>query len=156
MGVGYSLDIKLSERLVVPILYEGSLCMYIARALGQEKPKEMGPSASSWPIRRSEVLYGYDELVRDVPVIVVEGMFDCEHLKKHGYNACAILGSNMSQVQMGQILSKNPPEIILMLDGDMAGQLAAKKLLWTSGSGIEVKLAYSISTVTRTNNLSGS
>ena len=70
---------------------------------------------------------------RDEPVVLVEGIFDCEAVRRAGFASCAIMGSSLSDTQVGKLLSKSPSKIILMLDGDKAGRegtvKAYKKLL---------------------------
>ena len=94
----------------------------------KDQPKELSPHTDSWPVRRSDVLYGYEEMTPEAPVVVVEGIFDCEHLRSHGYNAVALLGSFVSDTHVGKLLRKHPTKIIGMFDGDYAGQLAGIKL----------------------------
>lgn len=76
---------------------------------------------------RQEVVYGLDELLQQKDIILVEGIFDAEHLKRLGYFSASLLGSSLSDVQLGKILGKHPRSITFMFDGDEGGRLGQKR-----------------------------
>jgi DNA primase len=131
MGVGYSVHPKLVGRLVIPIREEGLVVYYVARLLTTDTPllaKEIGPKNSDGFMNRGEVVYGLDEVHAGMVVVVVEGIFDSERLRRCRIdNTCsvALLGSHLSDIQLGKILSKKPKKIVLMFDGDEAGRTGA-------------------------------
>jgi DNA primase len=60
--------------------------------------------------------------------IVVEGFFDCLRVDQAGYrNVVALLGVRVSEMQE-KLLRERFPRLVLMLDGDEAGQRASQQL----------------------------
>jgi DNA primase len=85
-----------------------------------------------WPpgFEKSRVVYGVREALAGTegkPLIVVEGVFDVYHLVQSGYpNTVALFGSMLSEAQ-ADILASTGRGIILMLDGDPAGQTGTQQ-----------------------------
>jgi DNA primase len=72
-------------------------------------------------------LYNYDNADYDKPLLVLEGETDVWRSYQNGYeNAVAILGSNVT-LQKVEMLAKFP-KVILALDPDIVGVMAAEKL----------------------------
>ena len=130
-GWGWSEDLRLRNRLIIPIKEKGQVVCYIARAFKGQEPKELCPSGEI--SNRSHFLYNLDAIVGGERVVVVEGIFDCEALVRQGYNSVAVMGSHLSDIQVGKLLAKKPSMIHLMFDGDDAGRKGAmesyKKLI---------------------------
>jgi DNA primase len=60
--------------------------------------------------------------------LVVEGFFDCLQVHQAGYrNVVALLGVSLSEAQE-KLLLERFARLILMLDGDEAGQRASRQL----------------------------
>ena len=117
---GLSSDPKYRNRVMIPIIEDGKIVCYTARAvLPAMNPKELFPKAEV--ANKSHFLYNYDGISARDEVIVVEGIFDCEHLVKLGHKSVAILGSKISETQIGKLLGKKPLSVTLMFDGDSAG-----------------------------------
>lgn len=114
-------DGKLLGRLVIPIKEDGEIVYYVARSVEKVGPKEISPPKDKGWLPRNEVVYGLDDVKKGEDVIIVEGLFDAEHLKKLGRTAVALLGSSLSDVQLGKILAKRPRQLYLMFDGDEGG-----------------------------------
>ncbi len=119
-GWCYSADFKLRNRLIIPIWENGKIVCYAARALKGQEPKELYPPATV--SNKSSYLYGYDDVPMYETIVLVEGIFDCEAVRRAGFFCMASLGSHLSGVQIGKILKKKPSGIILMYDGDLAGR----------------------------------
>jgi len=116
---------KMRERIIIPIRENGKTVCWIARAIKDgQKPKEISPPVSI--ANKSHFIYGLDEITDGDKVVVVEGIFDCEHLKFHGYKSVSILGSHISDIQIGKLLAKEPSEIYLLFDGDDAGRRGSR------------------------------
>ena len=133
---GFSDDFKLKDRIIIPIKEDGKVVSYVARSWDGTEPKEIsGPN-------RSQYLYGLDDISPDQRVVLVEGIFDCEHLRKHGYNAVAVMGSHLSDIQIGKLLAKKPSSIVIMFDGDEAGmngtKIAYAKLIKRTHTPIDI------------------
>ena len=109
-------------RLFIPILENGKLMCWVARSVDGREPKELsGPN-------RSHFFYGYDALwnfPNTKPIILVEGIFDCLQISKWG-PCLALMGSHISDIQVGKLMALKPSQIILMLDGDEAGRKATE------------------------------
>lgn len=113
-------------RLYIPIVENGNLMCWVARAVDDRQPKELsGPN-------RSHFFYGRDQaadLTQKLPptFILVEGIFDQIHIKK--WAPClALMGSSISDIQIGKLMALRPAKVILMLDGDEAGRKATETI----------------------------
>ena len=115
-----SSNMKLAGRIIIPIFEDGKMVCYVARAIDGRLPKELAPKAEV--ASRSDFVFNID-FMHSVGVVIVEGIFDCMRLHRANYNAISIMGSNLSDVQLGKILAKKPTSIVLMYDGDEAGKL---------------------------------
>lgn len=121
-GWGISGSPKLRGRLIIPIVEEGKTVSYVARSVDGRKPKEIsGPN-------KGQYLYGIDDFPPGTDVVIVEGIFDCEAVKRAYFHSVALLGSSISDIQLGKLLSTHPTAIILMLDGDDAGRQGTRKI----------------------------
>lgn len=122
MKMGMSTEKRFNGRIIIPIIEDGRFVCYVARSLDGHNPvKELsGPD-------KGDYVYGLDEIGKDEDVFIVEGIFDAEALRRWHIKAVAILGSNITDVQVGKILAKHPASITLMFDGDVAGREATFK-----------------------------
>jgi DNA primase len=76
-------------------------------------------------------LYGWERTRGCGAVIVVEGLFDVAALWQAGFsNTVAALGAHPNRTQMAQLCDGEPRHVYLCLDGDEAGQSAARILSW--------------------------
>ena len=115
-GWGISDDLNLRGRLIIPILEDRLIMSYVARSVDGREPKEIsGPN-------KSHFLYNLDGINEGDNVVLVEGIFDCEALRRLELKAAAVLGSNISDIQVGKVLAKRPKSITLVYDGDTAGR----------------------------------
>jgi DNA primase len=74
-------------------------------------------------------LYGWEGARDCGAVIVVEGLCDVAVLWQAGFsNAVAALGAHLNRMQMAQLCDGEPRHVYLCLDGDEAGQSAARIL----------------------------
>jgi DNA primase len=71
----------------------------------------------------SEILFGAWRSY-DMPIFICEGSLDAIKLDQFGMSAVAILGSRISDYQVGELRRMGATDIILMLDNDRAGQEA--------------------------------
>jgi len=120
---------RFRDRLMFPIFdYQGRVVAFGARTLGDADPKYLN-SKDSLIYKKGEHLYGFFQakphIVKLKEAILTEGYIDVLSLCEAGFkNACAILGTSLTEAQvfrLAQITSK----IVLLLDGDSAGQKAA-------------------------------
>lgn len=111
----------MTGRLAIPIHDEhGRLVAYCGRSVAAEPPRYKFPAG----FRKSAVLFNYHRAAAgtDRRVVVVEGFFDCMRVHQAGFfSAVALMGSALSPKQ-ADLLASRFTEIVLMLDGDPAGQ----------------------------------
>ena len=118
-------------RLVIPIKEGGRTYSWVARAMDDSKPKELhGPNTSKF-------LYGLDQYgLGQYPAsfcfhkdwILVEGIFDQIKIASFFKHSLALMGSSMSDIQIGKLLKLLPSKVILMMDGDEAGRKATETI----------------------------
>jgi DNA primase len=77
---------------------------------------------------KNKILYNYHRLVPSIwdGVVVVEDAWSVMRLTQIGIPAVALLGLHLSELQQKLLSKKN--RVVLMLDGDHAGKLAAAKI----------------------------
>jgi DNA primase len=106
---------------VIPIHNtSGELIAYAGRAVDGREPKYRFPAG----FRKSLVLFNLHRAIatKTDTVIVVEGFFDAIAVHQAGYPAVvALMGSTLSRCQ-ADLLTSRFDRIMLMLDGDAAGQ----------------------------------
>lgn len=90
--------------------------------------------------RKVDLIYNLNNAVSEAAkknsLILTEGVYDTIALKKHGFlNSGALLGTNMSHIQLFQVTSI-VDNIALCLDNDNAGISAIKKISENSVEGV--------------------
>ena len=127
-GVGYCGKGMMAERIAVPIHNEeGNVVAYVGRWPGEppgDTPKYKLPPG----FRKSLELFNIDRAVKEpaeMPLVIVEGFFDCMKLHQHGCRkVVALMGSTMSAAQE-ELIRKHTDsrsQVIVVLDEDEAGQ----------------------------------
>jgi DNA primase len=124
-GVGYYHGSGfLRGRVVIPIHNEhGQLVAYSGRATDGTEPKYRLPAG----FRKSQVLYNLHRLLgrEEHTLILVEGFFDAFTIHQAGHrNVAALMGARLSQGQATLIVTRFD-RVVLMLDGDEAGESGA-------------------------------
>ncbi|PIT99296.1 MAG: DNA primase [Bdellovibrionales bacterium CG10_big_fil_rev_8_21_14_0_10_45_34] len=102
------------------------------RTLGDDKPKYIN-SPESPLFHKGQILYGLHEAAKHIRVsgsaIVVEGYMDTIALAKEGIgNVVAVLGTALSGHHV-KTLKRQASQIIVLFDGDQAGQRASDHAL---------------------------
>ena len=132
-GVGYFPGRgSMAGRVAIPIHDEnGELVGYAGRAIDKSEPKYKFPAG----FHKSSVLYNlhrvtdrmdlmglYGVVGLGLPVVVVvEGFFDCIRVDRPEYPCVALMGSSLSPMQE-ELLIQHFAGVVLMLDGDEAGE----------------------------------
>jgi len=124
---------RFANRIMVPIVHAGRLVGFGGRTLGEEtekNPKYIN-SKTSLLYNKSEVLYGLWRARSSMDKLgygfLVEGYFDVLGLATHKVHNCVgLCGTALTREQAKQ-LKRYTDKIYVMLDGDEAGKLAAKK-----------------------------
>lgn len=118
----------LRSRLTIPIRDpQGRLIAFGGRSLGDEQPKYKN-SGNTKLFDKSHTLYGFDQARRVMRErgrgIVVEGYMDALQLWQQGFpEAVACLGTAFTEGHLRQ-LRHATGQVILLFDGDSAGQRA--------------------------------
>jgi DNA primase len=125
-GVGlYTGPGLMHRRLVIPIHNAaGELIAYCSRSVDQIEPRYRVPPGFA----KSEVLFNLHRAAatEERSVVMVEGFFDCMKVHQAGIQAVvALMGTVLYEPQCCALLGRFP-ELILLLDGDVAGRRAAK------------------------------
>ena len=121
-GFGYSTNRRFLNRIIIPIYEDEELIYWVARSIYKElEPKEISPHKEEVRVKRTEVVFGLDELDCPLTIIVVEGIFDALRLQRLGHQCVSTLGAYVSPEQIGKIISTEPDRIIFLADGDVAG-----------------------------------
>lgn len=124
-GIGYYAGPGMMHgRMVIPIHDEhGQLVAYCGRSVTAELPRYRFPGG----FRKSAVLFNYHRAAarREDLAIVVEGFFDCMRVDQAGFpSVMALMGCALSPTQENSLVGRFR-RIVLMLDGDPAGQAGA-------------------------------
>jgi DNA primase len=127
-GIGFCAKGMMAGRIAIPIhTIEGKVVAYAGRFVGdpaEDTPKYKLPQG----FRKSQELYNIDRAVKepkDLPLVIVEGFFDCMKLSQHGCRkTVALMGSSLSSAQEELIrkMTDSESRIIVMLDEDDAGR----------------------------------
>ena len=132
-GVGfYAGPGLMSRRVVIPVHdAAGRLVAYCGRSCDGRQPRYKFPPGFA----KSQVLFNLHRAAAtgSSTVIVVEGFFDCLKVHQAGFVCVvALMGSVLSEPQRQRLLRFR--EVILLLDGDVAGRRAAAAIAAQLGS----------------------
>jgi DNA primase len=112
---------SMEGRCVIPIHNaNGDLVAYAGRAIDGTEPRYKFPVG----FHKSLELFNLHRVKEDLSVVLVEGFFDCMRVAQAGFPCVALMGSTMSKTQE-ELLAEYFGHIIVMLDGDEAGRVAA-------------------------------
>ena len=104
---------------------------YLGRWPSDDFDESAGRPRYKWPdgFPKSHVVYGLAKALQGTegkPLIVVEGPFKVYHLVQAGFrNVVAIFGASLSEEQARLLIDARRP-IVLLLDGDAAGELGGR------------------------------
>lgn len=138
---------RFRERLIFPLKnHRGQVVGFSGRLLSQS-PKEAKyiNSPETMLYHKSQMLYGYSELFREIKkkeqVVVVEGEFDMiSSTQAHVNHVVAIKGSALTSEQVN-LLSRVAKTIILSLDADEAGVKATERAIEiVKAKGIDLRV----------------
>ena len=129
---------KWQWRIIAPV----TMCAYVVSHQGRDITGT--PSRARWlsadpkdemkPIK--SVVYGYDHVHRDSPVLVVEGPADAWRM---GQNAVATFGTTVTEKQV-DLLRKFPKGVVIAFDTEEKAQRQAQELADRLADFIPVKL----------------
>ena len=143
---GEGLYDRFRGRVVVPLrLPTGRVVGFGGRALGDEEPKYLN-SPETAVYRKGRFLFGLDRARAAIQArgraVLVEGYFDVLGLAQAGVEeAVAPCGTALTADQC-RLVKRTAPRLLLVFDGDAAGQAAAEKsLLPVVQAGLEAQVA---------------
>jgi DNA primase len=122
------------DRLMFPIHgHSGQLVAFAGRDLSGESQAKYMNSSETDLFKKSRILYGFHQgkdAIRDRKrAILVEGYFDVIRMHEYGFaEAVAPMGTAVTEEQL-RFLERFADELILLFDGDSAGQTAALRSL---------------------------
>jgi DNA primase len=138
---------RFRARVVFPISDpSGQIAGFGGRAMGDDTPKYLN-SPESPVYKKSRVLFGLGQALDAIRergrVIVVEGYFDLLALHRAGlHEGVAPCGTALTQSHAHRI-RRYAEEVILLFDGDAAGQAAAERALpILLSEGLRVRAAF--------------
>lgn len=132
---------RFRNRLIFPIRdRDGSVVGFGARAMGDDQPKYLN-SAQSAIFDKSHILYGLDlarETIRvEDRVVIVEGYMDVIAAHQFGHrNVVATMGTAVTESQI-ELIKRMTKRIVLALDADAAGQMAALRTIESIHTGLD-------------------
>jgi len=140
IGAGLYFDPKTREEyLHIPLTMAGdsfgyTLC-HLNRRPGCDIPKY------STHGKAKKVLFLYDAVPFMSPVVLVEGQYDAMRLMSCGIPAMAILGvENFSKEKLARLVTKLPPLVIVLFDGDLPGYETARKVYYEIAPSMNVEI----------------
>lgn len=133
-GMRYALTGRFGYRVIIPVVLSGVVVSFVARTIRGDEPKVLHPQG----IHMGDLLFGLDDL-ETKEVIITEGVFDAMRLR--GRAVCTF-GAKLSPAQRRLLLRRGVRQVLLLWDGDEAGQRATKKAARELiSSGFDVRIA---------------
>jgi len=124
--IGFCTSGVYGGRVVVPVRMLDDISRgFVARAIDDEPELEDEVTKYLYPkgMEVTKCIFNYDNLKKNKPIIVVEGVFDAMHVWQFKNlmfkNVCSILGSRISSYQLDRLASLKPDVVYWLLDGDV-------------------------------------
>lgn len=121
----------LDNYICVPVYKHGKL-KFIEGRYSSEEVSEGSPKYLRKPtgVEVDTMLFPLDKITDATQLILVEGLFDVLNLQDMGYeNSLCIFGANNFSPNKARVLDElGCRHVIIMMDGDSAGRLAATKI----------------------------
>lgn len=132
--------------VLFPILFNGEVVNWYARALADVAKKDKGRYAPGVPLANAGVLYAPESLDPRSRVVVVEGIFDRERVARDAArlgllaapgNVVAVLGGVIVDAQARRL--RPFPEVVVLADGDVGGKALAASVVVHLGARVTVR-----------------
>ncbi len=137
---------RFRNRVLVPLrLPSGKVVGFGGRALGDETPKYLN-SPETPVYRKGKFLFGLDRaratFKQREEAVLVEGYFDVIALAQAGVDEVVATSGTALTLDQCKLLKRYVPRVLLVFDGDAAGQAAAEKALpLTTAAGLSTRVA---------------
>ena len=119
-GIGCSFGGRYAYRIIFPIWWENALKMLVCRTFAGGEPRYLNSRGDKW-------LDGFDPAAETV--VLSEGVFKALRIATAtGLGSAALLGHNITDVQLDQLRSGKCRRVILWPDPDMAGRTGVVKI----------------------------
>jgi DNA primase len=121
-------------RLTIPLNEaSGQTVGFCGRATGNQEPKYRN-STGDLLFQRNGLVFGLDQASKAIrkqgTALLVEGPLDVIQLHQAGFtNAVACLGTSVSELQLQLLRRQGMKHLLIVLDGDSAGQAATERLI---------------------------
>jgi DNA primase len=136
---------RFRNRVLVPLrLPSGKVVGFGGRALGDETPKYLN-SPETPVYRKGKFLFGLDRARAAFKLrseaVLVEGYFDVIALAQAGVEEVVATSGTALTLDQCRLLKRYVPRVLLVFDGDSAGQAAAEKALpLTTAAGLAARV----------------
>ena len=136
---------RFRNRVLVPLrLPSGKVVGFGGRALGDETPKYLN-SPETPVYRKGKFLFGLDRaraaFKQRSEAVLVEGYFDVIALAQAGVNEVVATSGTALTLDQCRLLKRYVARVLLVFDGDAAGQAAAEKALpLTTAAGLTARV----------------
>ncbi len=131
------------NKLIFPIIdVRGNIIGFGGRVLDNSKPKYINsPESALFSKRRNLFAMNFVKKSKQGYIILTEGYMDTVTLHQYGFDcAVASLGTSLTQ-EHADLLSKYTKEIVLIYDGDAAGQNAIRRAIpILEKTGLRIKI----------------
>lgn len=131
------------NKLIFPIIdVRGNVIGFGGRVLDNSKPKYINsPESALFRKRRNLFAMNFVKKSKQGYIILTEGYMDTVTLHQYGFDcAVASLGTSLTQ-EHADLLSKYTKEIVLIYDGDAAGQNAIRRAIpILEKTGLRIKI----------------
>lgn len=132
-GIGFCSKGMFSGRVVVPLHNrKGNLIGYAGRGMKETDIAKRGrwllPKSFSKSIELFNQHRALENDIEQFGLVVVEGFWSCLRWQLSGMPVVALMGSDLSEVQL-QRIAEITDRVWLMMDNDLAGQKAAAKII---------------------------
>ena len=119
--------------MIIPVKHDNRQVGWISRRQNAV-PKYM----YSKGFKKSQVLFGGDQLTSASFICITEGALDTMWLSQHGFSSVALLGAVMSKTQEKLIRNLPTSELVLCLDSDEVGRKGVADMMTTLNSSFMV------------------
>lgn len=111
VGVGGRYD----NMMIIPIIRKGIVVNFVARRFQGTGKRYDGPHNEEVLVRRSHLLYNYDNLLHSDYIILVEGIFDTISLTQRDLPVAGLMGKEISSEQIKMVMKWK--KVVVLLDG---------------------------------------
>lgn len=122
-NIGFCRIGKYHDRIIIPVWFKGKLANFQARDYtGESENKDL----YIYGIPVAGMLFNYDNIRMDYPVVVTEGSVDVLRLWPYSTNCVSVFGNYLCDAQAE--LLKSASSLVILPDNDKGGQVLLKSI----------------------------